>query len=679
MLAQVNYCYSQWTQTDGPYGNTTVLSIISHDSLILTSTGCGYFSKKSINNVWELNSTLTFSGYTMIGDSLFIGGSNIKLIDLSNPNNPPTNINSISLTTLSHSDSCLYGGNSTSGFFKSSDVGNTWSSRNVGLPVDTNYMPDPPYVYYTYKVNSIEVITNYIFCGTSKGVYRNTGALSAWTPFNSGLPISNVTFIKSFNDTLFTAMGNNLYRSVDFGNTWTLFYTSNSSITSVLNVNNQYFVGSSSNGINYSIDNGITWNALNTALPDLNITTISYYDSILICGTNSKGVFYFQSGKWYQSELGMICSSIRSMAVTNNNVISNDENKVYQLNSSGNWIDVSPIVTYEMFGSLASMHDTIFLSVEYDAPTWPYDNPFIVFSSDNGITWNNLLTPVPFARDDSYKIFYKNGRLYAYEDEIMYYTDNLGLSWTDISLPSQYCNMFYDFIINNSIPYAAACGNGQLVKLDSTQNWVLSNNGLPTDREPLALASYDSALFAYISVHGMYVSFDNGNSWTYANNGLVTNYSIHDFANNGTNLFITTDYGVFTTNDFGQNWVAINNGLKNLNASSIKILNDTLYVGTYGNGIWKQSITDINLNVQDYQQSDKSLKVYPNPASDYIHVVTNSNKARFKIIDIVGKEVMSGSLNSSNEINISGIKCGAYIVFIQFDKKVQTTKLLINR
>jgi TRAP-type uncharacterized transport system substrate-binding protein len=104
-----------------------------------------------------------------------------------------------------------------------------------------------------------------------------------------------------------------------------------------------------------------------------------------------------------------------------------------------------------------------------------------------------------------------------------------------------------------------------------------------------------------------------------------------------------------------------------------------LYVGTYGNGIWKQSISDINLNVQDYQQSDKSLKVYPKPASDYIHVVTNSNKARFKIIDIVGKEVMSGSLNSSNEINISGIKCGAYIVFIQFDKKVQTTKLLINR
>lgn len=679
IFAQVNYCYSQWTQTDGPYGNTTVLSIISHDSLILTSTGCGYFSKKSINNVWELNSTLTFSGYTLIGDSLFIGGSNIKLIDLSNPNNPPTNINSISLTTLSHSDSCLYGGNSTSGFFKSSDFGNTWSSRNVGLPADTNYMPYPPYVYYTYKVNSIEVITNYIFCGTSKGVYRNSGTLSAWTPFNSGLPISNVTFIKAFNDTLYTAMGNTLYRSVDFGNTWTLFYTSTSSITSVLKVNNQYFVGSSSNGIVYSFDNGLNWNAINSGLSDLNITAISLYDSTLICGTNSNGVFYFQSGQWYKNEVGMICSSIRSIAVTNNDVISNDENKVYKLNSSGNWIDISPIVTYELFGSLASMNDSVFLSVEYDTPSWPYDNPFIVFSPDNGITWNNLINPVPFARDDPYRIYCENGRLYAYEDEIMYYTDNLGLSWTNISLPSQYCNGFNDFVINNSIPYAAACGNGQVVKLYNTQNWALSNNGLPTDREPLDFASCDSALFAYISVHGMYVSFDNGNNWTYANNGLVTNYSIRDFANSGSNLFVTSDYGVFATNDFGQNWVAINNGLKNLNTSSIKILNDTLYVGTYGNGIWKQSITDINLNVQDFQQSGKSIKVYPNPAYDYIHVATNSNKARFKIIDMVGKEVLSGSLNSSNEINISEIKCGAYIVFIQFDKKVLTTKLLINR
>ncbi len=685
IIAQVNFCYSQWTQTDGPYGNTTVLSIISHDSLILTSTGCGYFSKKSINNVWDLNSTLTFSGYTQIGDSLFIGGSSIKLIDLSNPNNPPTSINSISLTALSHSDSCLYGGNSTSGFFKSSDFGNTWSSINVGLPADTNYMPFPPYVYYSYKVNSIEVITNYIFCGTSKGVYRNSGTLSAWTPFNSGLPISNVTFIKSCNDTLYDAMGNNLYRCVDFGNNWTLFYTSASSISSFLKVNNQYFVGSSSNGISYSIDNGITWNGLNTALTDLNITTISYFDSILICGTNSKGVFYFQSGQWISNKSGMICSSIKSISTTNTGIVANDQNNVYISNNGNTWhsANLPSIPSYPNLssgiGSILTKGDTIFMSYNYSTPSWPYSYSYIKYTKDTCNTWDDLISNVPYIGDDPYRICFENNRLFAYEDDKMYYTDNLGLSWTDISLPSQYCNMFYDFILNNSIPYAAACGNGQLVKLDNTQNWVLSNNGLPSDREPLALASCDSALFAYISYDGMYVSFDNGNHWSYANNGLVTNNSIQDFANKGSNLFVTSDYGVFATNDFGQNWVAINDGLKNLHASSIKISNDTLYVGTYGNGIWKQSMTDLHLNVQDDQKSDKSLMIYPNPASDYMHVGTNSNNARFKILDMVGKEVLSGSLNSSNEINISGIKCGVYIVYIQLDKKVQATKLLINR
>jgi hypothetical protein len=207
------------------------MSIVQHDSIILASTGCGYFSKKSINSVWNLNSTSTFSGYTLIGDSLFVGGNGIKLIDLSNPNNPATNINSISLTTLSHSDSCLYGSNSTSGFFKSNDFGNTWISKNTGLPADTNFMPIAPFVYYTYNVNCIEVTTNYIFCGTKKGIYRNSGLLTAWEPFNSGLSASNITFIKSFNDTLFTSIGNKLYQSNNFGNSWILLFTAPSKIT----------------------------------------------------------------------------------------------------------------------------------------------------------------------------------------------------------------------------------------------------------------------------------------------------------------------------------------------------------------------------------------------------------------------------------------------------------------
>lgn len=60
-------------------------------------------------------------------------------------------------------------------------------------------------------------------------------------------------------------------------------------------------------------------------------------------------------------------------------------------------------------------------------------------------------------------------------------------------------------------------------------------------------------------------------------------------------------------------------------------------------------------------------------------VATNSNNARFKISDMMGREVLSGTLNSGNEIDISGINCGAYIITIQLDNKIQTTKLVIGR
>lgn len=676
LLAQVNFCYPQWIQTDGPYGSTNVLAIVEHDSLLLTSTNCGYFSKNQLADRWRFNSTFSFSCYTKKGDSLFAGSmyGGIQLIDLINPDNPPVTINPIPAKTLANSDSCLYLGNETQGFLKSGDNGSTWNSYNIGLPTDTLWNPWIG-TYYQTNVTAIEVSDNYIFCGTKKGVFRNSTNLTNWIAVNSGLPLSVVTFVKEFNDTLYTAISNSLYRSADYGNSWNLVYTAPSNISTILAYNFGMYIGTTGNGVCFSSDNCINWSSLNIGLTDLKINVLANYDTTLLCGTNAEGVFYFQSGQWHKNEPGMICSSIRSMAVTNNNVISNDESKVYKLNLNGNWIDISPVVTYEMFGSLASMHDTVFLSVEYDTPSWPYDNPFIVFSSDNGISWDSLFTSVPFARDDPYWIYCKNGRLYAYEDEKMCYTDNLGLSWTDISLPSQYCNMFNDFIINNAIPFAAACGNGQLVMLDNTQNWVLSNNGLPIG-EPLALANCDSALFAY--VHGMYVSFDNGNNWAYANNGLITNYSICDFASRGTDLFVTTDFGVFATNNFGQHWFAINDGLKNLNVGSIKFLNDTLYVGTNGNGIWKLSMADIHLNVQEHQQSGNSIVIYPNPASDYIHVPANSGKANFKIIDMLGKEVISGMLNSDKEIDISGIQSGAYIVCIRFDNNIQTAKLLIN-
>jgi hypothetical protein len=667
-LLYTNFCFSQWVQTNGPYGNTYISEIIPCDSLLFVATECGYFSKKEIPGNWKLNSIDNVNSYTKIGDSLVVGilSVGIKLIDLSNVEKPPVDLNYVTAKALSHSDSCLYGGNENQGFFKSTDNGRTCTFLNDGLPADTFWYPSGGQ-YYQHYVSSIEVSGNYIYCGTKKGIYRSTGSLNGWVGINSGIPSDTVTVIKEIDDTLYAAIGDNLYRTYDNGSNWGLFYHGPSKITSIFKVNNLFYAGTHDDGIFYSGNFGIHWNVINNGLTDLYITTISYYNSTLLCGTHSKGVFYFNDDLWINNRPGMICSSIRSVTCTDNFVFANDFNDVYISNPDDNWSVISPKVIYDFVGSVNSMNDTIFLSLQHYATSSSFEQPFIVYSSDNGSTWKYLYNPVPFARDDPYRIYCANNKLYAYEDEIMYYTGNLGVHWTNISLPSAYCNYFNDFIVNNSTPFAAACGNGEVVKLDSDQNWGLSNNGLPTDREPQSLAYCSNALFAYFEVHGMYVSFTDGNSWMPANNGLLADFGIGDFVNYGTILFVITEYGVFYTLDYGRNWFACNNGLKNVKVSSIKILKDTLYVGTYGNGIWRQAIKKMNLAVPGFMRSPEQLRIIPNPANDRVTLVVNQEivlqNAKLIIYNIQGQLLLQQTvIGEKTELDISSLPKGMYVV-----------------
>ncbi len=679
VLIQFNPCYSQWSPTNGPYGNINVLAIVEHDSLVITSTDCGYFSKNQVAANWVLNNPSGFDCYTKKGNELYVSDDNgIKRIDLTQPNNPPAEISAGSARALAHSDSCLYVASQYAGFYKYSFDGTSWSTYNSGLPSDIVWDPFSGQPLYLYIVTDIEVSENYIFCGTKKGVYRNTGQLTQWSSVNTGLPLEMVTLIEAFNDTLYTVIANTLYRSVNDGTSWSTIYTSPSNITS-LEINNQViYLATASNGIIRSLNNGVSWNSFNTGLTDLNVNVVSNYGNMLLCGTHSKGVFYLQNGQWINDQPGMICSFINSMTATTSQLISDDNNKVYKYQSNGNWNDISPTVTKDFFSHLTSSHDSVFLSVEYNTTSSPYDNPFILFSPNNGASWSNLVSPVPFAEDDPYQIYFENGKLYARENEKMAYTNNLGANWTNINLPSSFCNAFNDFIVYNSIPYAAACSNGQVIQLINNQNWAQSStNGLPYT-EPYGFASCDGALFINMA-SGMYVSFDNGNTWSHANNGLPSNQHryIYDFVNRGSELYIATPDGVFGTHDFGQNWVPMNQGLINLDVRTIEIQGDTLFAGTIGNGIWKLGLSDLNLGVNDY--SEQTVKLYPNPAADQITIENSIPNAAYQIIDLCGKEIISGHLNATNKISTSELKNGTYLVVIQTDNTISSKKLIISR
>jgi hypothetical protein len=687
LFLSFNYCLAQWKQTDGPYGPTPIFGIIEHDSLLLTFANNGYFSKNHLADNWEFKSNLSFSNYAKKGDSLFVLSSyyGLKIINLKNLNDAPININSTPGETIAASDSLVFLGSPSQGFLISNDNGKSWVFKNNGLPIDTVRPPNGAPPYYVSLVRAICVTNKYIYCSTQKGIYRSTSDLSKWISINSGLPNKSYSLIKEFNDTLYSVTTNSIYRSSDFGNSWDLYYTAPSAVTTLNFYNNGIYVGTINNGIYHSLDNSLTWNSLNIGLTDLVINAITNYDTTLICGTNN-GIFYLKNFEWINNQSGLISSYIRTMDTSNGNIVANINDSVYTSNNGETWqsiiTPIFPKFNYltSYIGSILARGDTIFMSYQYNTPNFPFDHSYIKYTIDNGGNWHDLKSKIPYSGDDALRMRKDKSRLYVFENDRMYYTDDLGLNWLEASLPSRYCNMFFGLIIFNSTPFAIACGNAELLKLNSTlSSWDLSNKGLPTNVAINSIACNEDAVFAYLSNHKMYVSDKNGDNWVIADKGLESISYINSFVHKGNLLFIATNKGVFATNDFGNNWHPLNDGLKNLNANSIVLLKDTLYVGTSGNGIWKLNVKDLNFNNSNKFAISKLFAIYPNPANDFVQVENGNLNSIYTIFDLSGRKVSFGQIDSNNKIYVSNLKIGIYILEVRFGDETKRTKLLINR
>lgn len=82
------------------------------------------------------------------------------------------------------------------------------------------------------------------------------------------------------------------------------------------------------------------------------------------------------------------------------------------------------------------------------------------------------------------------------------------------------------------------------------------------------------------------------------------------------------------------------------------------------------------------QNKEIVIKVYPNPATDYV-VVSTENKfvGKFKLNNIFGKVLLEGELNSEGKnIDLLKYRTGIYIISIydEMDNKVSTRKIIKN-
>jgi hypothetical protein len=415
----------------------------------------------------------------------------------------------------------------------------------------------------------------------------------------------------------------------------------------------------------------------NSGLPDLHIECIGQVHGRLACGSNSKGFHFMEGDKWRTYNTGIICSSVPSISATEDGIIACTDHGVFVSDNGHDWDDVTPVVEFDLFRGVGTMNERVFLSVEYNADTRPYDRPFILYSNDLGQQWSELISPVPFAGDDPYKIYCEDGTLYAREDEMMAATSDLGQTWRDLSLPSEYCNYMTGLVVHNAQVFASACAGGQVLRLRGN-SWELSNTGLPGSDIKTLINSSD-AIYAFVQPEGMYVSLDEGNTWKKSNRGLEDVFSIRSFTYCEEGVFISTlPDGIYYKASQGSEWDALF-AADFPPVLSMLALNDTLYAGTYNHGIWKREILSFTSGTGSLDVPGQ-VSLYPNPSSGFLCIDIGNETGvpqHFSLYSLEGKLVLSKVLTRKNKIDISGLDEGMYIYELRMGKtKLQSGKVI---
>jgi photosystem II stability/assembly factor-like uncharacterized protein len=265
----------------------------------------------------------------------------------------------------------LYVSTPDQGIYFSSDLGENWLNRNVGLPgqyVANLAISDSQSIFAFVELSSIYRSTNFgmtwsssiqgrafhnMIClrgglliagtygGDGGGIFRSTDNGRSWNQVVSDPGILFNTDVADSTGSVLIGTSNGIYKSIDRGSTWTQsigilqdeFLTS-----STYSEKYGTFVGSNSIGsdtakIFRSTDDGSTWKVVNPGMAAASIEALlAVPNGDIYAGTWGKGVFRSTDGgqTWIAEQNGLTDMYISSIAL--------DKNGILFVGTYSNWV-----------------------------------------------------------------------------------------------------------------------------------------------------------------------------------------------------------------------------------------------------------------------------------------------------------------------------------------------------
>ncbi len=350
-------------------------------------------------------------------------------------------------------------------------------------------------------------------------------------------------------------------------------------------------------------------------------------------------------------------------------------------------------------------------------------------SFDDGHHWEQSSAGIP----DSNAIYcfgVNSAGLYAAGERNLYRSSDNGQSWSGLSLGE--FNIF-ELATVNDVLYAADIDTGLIMSVDNGSNWNLVNIGVPNLRAYCLLNKGDTLFVGTVS-NGLFMSPNAGFSWMQLSNGIPSISTIRCLETDGVRVFAgTSQYGalpqgLYYSNDGGTSWIQSNSGIStNANVFSIydagtallaashdiyrsldygvtwEVFMDSIdiscpygassfianesfvlagFEGTCGTQIHRMSLLDLNLNtgVSEIQPLGTEVRIFPNPATDILHIQSENDIDRVEIYDIRGKLVMTvdSRRRAAEQLDVSGLPRGLYVLMVETETTSVRRRLLVN-
>ena len=108
---------------------------------------------------------------------------------------------------------------------------------------------------------------------------------------------------------------------------------------------------------------------------------------------------------------------------------------------------------------------------------------------------------------------------------------------------------------------------------------------------------------------------------------------------------------------------------------------NTLLVGTHGNGIFETKLTAIPLSLENNIIDETNIVLYPNPTQFELKLASKNDvlteNTKYSVFDIRGSKVLEGKL-SSNSIDVSKLSKGMYIITFKNENTTLSKKFMKN-